>query len=114
MVIADAIIAWDRDGRLYPVGIQGAEGAALLPGMTPEQRMESFHVVDPDGTVHSGGPALPYLFSLLPNAGPLVALLRATAPINDRGYRFGARHRMAISKAVPGRLKARARARLLP
>jgi predicted DCC family thiol-disulfide oxidoreductase YuxK len=112
MVIAAAILDWDRDGRFYAAAIQDPEGEALLPGMTPDKRLESFHIVDPDGTVRSGGEALPHMFSMLPFGSPVGTLLNAASGVSDRGYRFVARNRITISKAVPQRLKARARARL--
>ena len=114
MVIAAAILDWDRRDRLRAVAIQDEEGQRLLPGLTPEQRLESFHVVEPDGTVLSGGAALPRLCELLPGALPLKLAFEAIPRVTDSGYRWVARNRITLSKGVPGGLKAKARARLRP
>lgn len=112
MTVAVALLDLDRHGRLRAVAIQDREGQRLLPGRTPEERLQSFHLVDPDGTVTSGGAALPRLFAQLPAGAPLRAVLAARLGLTDRCYRFVAVHRMQISRALPGRLKRRARRRL--
>src|SRR4051794_27390936 len=91
--ITDLILRWDRHRRLRPVALQDPEAAELLPALTPEVRMASFHLVEPDGTVRSGGEALPALAALLPAGAPLQLALGAAPGVTDRGYRWLADHR---------------------
>jgi predicted DCC family thiol-disulfide oxidoreductase YuxK len=89
----DKLLAWDRAGRLRPVAIQSDEGARLLEPLTPEARLDSWHLVTPDGVIYSGGAALAPLARLLPQGTPLAVLFAAFPRVTDRGYRFVARHR---------------------
>jgi predicted DCC family thiol-disulfide oxidoreductase YuxK len=60
------LLRWDRGRRLRPAPIQGAEGDARLAGMTPADRLASWHAVDADGRVFSGGAALTEVLRWLP------------------------------------------------
>ena len=51
----DKLLRWDRAGRLRPVAIQSDEGERLLSGMSREAMLDSWHFVEPDGTVTSAG-----------------------------------------------------------
>jgi predicted DCC family thiol-disulfide oxidoreductase YuxK len=102
------ILAWDRHDRLRPVALQDSEADTLLPGMDPEQRMDSWHLVTPDGRVHSAGAAFPPLFRLLPGGRPLAVLTAAFPALTERGYRWVARNRGALGRRLrsgrrPGR-----------
>jgi predicted DCC family thiol-disulfide oxidoreductase YuxK len=100
----------DRDGLLRPVALQSEEAAALLPGLTPEQRLESWHLISPAGERRSGGAAIPMLLELLPGgrrlAVPFARFPRATHP----GYRWVAGNRSLLSRPVPASAKRRASA----
>jgi predicted DCC family thiol-disulfide oxidoreductase YuxK len=91
-------LAWDRHGRLRPVPLQDPEAGALLPGMSPEERMSSWHLVV-DGRVHSGGAALPPLFRLLPGGRPFAALTAAFPGPTERLYRWVSRNRSRLPRA---------------
>lgn len=106
--IAAGMLAWDRRGRLRPVAIGSAEGRALTPGMGEEERWGSVHLVDPGGTVRSAGAALARLFTLLPGAGPLGALLERAPSVAEWGYRAVADRRALLGKPIPPSLKRRA------
>ena len=41
----DKLLAWDRAGRLRPAALQGPEADRLLPGLSEEARMASWHLV---------------------------------------------------------------------
>src|SRR5437773_2246893 len=69
-----ALLAWDRAGRLRPVPIQSPEGERLLSGLTPEQRMDSWHIVGDDGVRRSAGAGFVPLLRLLPGGSPLASL----------------------------------------
>ena len=64
----DKLLAWDRAGRLRPAALQGPEADRLLPGLSEETRMASWHLVV-DGDVYSGGAAAAPLLRLLPGGG---------------------------------------------
>ena len=64
------ILAWDRRGALRPVALQGPEADRLLPGMDPETKMASWHLLGPDGRVHSAGAAAAPRFVSSPVADP--------------------------------------------
>jgi len=51
------LLRWDRRRQLRPVALQDAGAGRLLGEMPDEQRMASWHLVDPDGRIRSGGPA---------------------------------------------------------
>lgn len=65
------LLRLDRRRCLRPIAIQGAEGQGLLGELPEAERLESAHLVAPDGTLHSGGAAAAPLAELLP--GGLVA-----------------------------------------
>src|SRR5918994_1679836 len=51
------VLGWDRGRRLRPLALQDPEAERLLTGMNEEERMGSWHLVLPDGTVRSAGVA---------------------------------------------------------
>jgi predicted DCC family thiol-disulfide oxidoreductase YuxK len=100
------VLALDRRRELRPVALQDPAGAALLPAaMGEEERMGSWHFVDDDGRVTSGGRAFGPLLAHLP-AGELLARLA------DRAYAFVADRRSVWGGLVTDAAKERARARI--
>jgi predicted DCC family thiol-disulfide oxidoreductase YuxK len=87
------ILSWDRHGRLRPVALQEPESERLLPGMDEKTKMQSWHLVTPDGRVWSAGAAFPPLLRLLPGGGPLAALASALPRATERAYRWVSGHR---------------------
>jgi predicted DCC family thiol-disulfide oxidoreductase YuxK len=106
------VLAWDRRRSLRPVAIQSEEADRLLAGMPEEQRLASWHLVDPDGTVRSAGAAFPGLFRLLPGGGPLAALSSRAPRATDRAYRWVAGNRSRWGKLVTDGAKRRADRRI--
>jgi predicted DCC family thiol-disulfide oxidoreductase YuxK len=96
----DCVLSWDRDGALRAVAIQGDEGSRLLATLPPERRMQSWHLVTADGTLHSGGAAVAPLARLLPLGAPVAAMAAAAPRTTERLYRAVARHRGALGRAV--------------
>jgi predicted DCC family thiol-disulfide oxidoreductase YuxK len=92
------ILRWDRHGRLRPVAIQSDEGVRLLGGMSEEDRLDSWHLVKPDGSVVSAGAAAAPLSRLLPGGRPLAALFERFPTATERAYRWVADHRGAFGK----------------
>jgi predicted DCC family thiol-disulfide oxidoreductase YuxK len=111
-VIVDALLTWDRAGSLRALAIQSVEGQRLLAPVPAQRRLDSFHLVAPDGSIRSGGPAMSELFGTLPAAGPLAAAFERLPSATSAGYDWVARNRVAISRFVPGVLKRRADRRL--
>jgi predicted DCC family thiol-disulfide oxidoreductase YuxK len=89
----DKILAWDRAKRLRPVPIQSEDGARLLASLDPDARLDSWHLVDAQGRVFSGGAAAEPLSRLLPGGRPLAALFAFFPGATERAYRYVARHR---------------------
>jgi predicted DCC family thiol-disulfide oxidoreductase YuxK len=92
------LVRLDRRRCLRPVAIQGAEGQGLLSEVPETQRLESAHLLSPDGTLHSGAAAAAPLAELLPG-GSIVARLFARFPsTTTHAYRWVARHRVLFGR----------------
>ena len=94
------ILAWDRHGRLRPVALQSPEADDLLIGMNPERKRASWHLMAPDGRTYSGGQAVAHLARLLPGGVPIAVLASAVPRTTDRAYRWVARHRDRLGRAL--------------
>ena len=103
-----ALLAFDRRRRLRPVALQDPEAAELLPGLSDEERMASFHLVEADGTVYSAGAALARLCGHLPGGAPLARAGAAQPATVERGYHLVADNRDRIGPLIPNALKRRA------
>lgn len=97
------VIELDRRGRYRPLALQHPRAAELLPGLSEEQRMQSFHIVDPDGTVHSAGDGLAELVPVLD---------RAPAGLAERAYWLVAGNRSRFGKLIPAAAKRQAQRRI--
>lgn len=75
------------------MALQSSEAKELLPGMSEEERMASWHLVTPDGRVHSGGAAFEPLTRVLGRGRPLGALAHRFPRAAEAGYRWVAEHR---------------------
>jgi len=98
--VTDRILAWDRAGRLRPVALQSAEAAERLPGLTPDERLSSWHLVASDGAVYSAGRAVAPLLRLLPGGRAPAAVAAACPGLVDRSYRWTAAHREDFGRLV--------------
>ena len=95
------LLRWDTRRRLRPLALQDALTAELLPWMSEEDRFASFHVVDDEGLIRSGGEALPPLFAGLASTRPLGHALGAVQPATNALYRVIAANRSRIGPLVP-------------
>ena len=102
-----AVRSLDRESRIEPVAAQSPAARELTPGMSEEERLSSFHLVE-DGEVRSGPQALAPTLRLLPPLDPAASLLER----NRTAYRMAAaayhwitprRHRLA--RLLPDRWK---------
>jgi predicted DCC family thiol-disulfide oxidoreductase YuxK len=96
-----------RHGSIKPVAAQSDQGRALTPGMSEEERMASFHLVE-DGRIVSGpealAPTIRRLRVLRPAAGVLERkglVYRAAAAV----YHWVTPRRGRLSRFVPERWK---------
>jgi predicted DCC family thiol-disulfide oxidoreductase YuxK len=96
----DKILAWDRDDRLRPVAIQSPEGQELLAGVPPEERLDSWHLVEPGGRVNSAGDGAPPLARVLPGGRPLAFVFGRFPRTTERAYRFVAGHRDWFARRI--------------
>jgi predicted DCC family thiol-disulfide oxidoreductase YuxK len=94
------VLRLDRERRLRPVALQGPEAEALLHGMDEEERIESWHLVTPDGHVSSGGAAFDPLTRILGRGRPLGALVRRFPRAAEAAYRWVANHRTFLGRLV--------------
>src|SRR5688572_2451991 len=96
----DKILAWDRARKLRPVAIQSDEGQRLLAGVAEERRLESWHLVDANGTLRSAGAAAPPLLDLMPAGRPLAAVGRRFPRATEHAYRAVAGNRDRLARLL--------------
>lgn len=102
------LLGWDRRRVLRPVALQDPEARTVLPGMSEEERLASWHLVDAEGEVQSAGAAIPGALRLLPGGAPLAALAALAPTLTERGYRLVANHRSGLGRLVGARARQRA------
>jgi predicted DCC family thiol-disulfide oxidoreductase YuxK len=107
-----ALLAFDRAGRVLPEAIQSREGQRLLVDIPPDRRLDTAHIVLPDGQVRSGGDGLAPLARLLPGGTPIAVVASALAAPTRWAYGWVARHRSGLSRLVPAASKDRATGRI--
>ena len=96
----DKVLAWDRGGRVKSMELQDGKADLLLGEMDAGAKMSSWHLVTPDGRVHSAGAAAPPLLRLLPGGKPLATLVAAFPEGTERAYRAVARNRDRLGRLV--------------
>jgi predicted DCC family thiol-disulfide oxidoreductase YuxK len=102
------LLRWDRGRRLEPIALQDPRATELLGRMPESERMASWHLVGPSGSIDSAGAAAPGLLRLLPGGAPIGALAeRLPGPV-ARGYAWVARNRGALGRRLTGGALARA------
>ena len=94
------LLRWDRRGRLEPVALQSARAADILAELSEEERMDSWHLVSPDGERWSASAAAPQLLRLLPGGRIPARILAAAPQLTERAYRFVADHRGAFGRIL--------------
>jgi predicted DCC family thiol-disulfide oxidoreductase YuxK len=96
----DKIRAWDRHGNLRFVALQSPEAAELLSAVDPTLRFATWHTVDADGRVRSGGSAVSTVLRLVPFGRPLARLADLAPGLTDRAYAIVARNRDRLGRIV--------------
>lgn len=123
-VAAPLLVLYDGDcgfciwtvGVFLRLGPRGAlqtrrtqDALDLLPGMSRETALRSFHVVETDGRVFSAGAGLARLFRQLPVLTPFGMVLARLPRFSEWLYRQVAGRRGTWAKGLPERSKQRAR-----
>jgi predicted DCC family thiol-disulfide oxidoreductase YuxK len=105
-------LAWvlrlDQAARIRPLPLLSPEADALLRGVPEHERLESWHLVAPDGRVSSAGDAFAPLLEQLPRGRRAARMARALGPALRWAYRLVASNRSALGALIPARSKARA------
>lgn len=97
---ADRLRAWDRHHALRFVPLQDREADRLLEAVPRGRRMQSWHLVEPDGRVWSAGAAVPRVLRRLPLGAPLASIADAAPGLTDRAYAAVARRRTALGRML--------------
>lgn len=100
------LLRWDRARRLTPAPIQSDCGERLLADMTPEQRLSSWHLIDHDRTIHSGGAGIAFVFAELPGGAPLARLAARFPRATARAYEWVAHHRGLLGRPLGDRSRS--------
>jgi predicted DCC family thiol-disulfide oxidoreductase YuxK len=80
--------------------IRSERGATVLADLPPLERDGALHVVDADGTRHSGADALPDLARRLRGGRPAAWLVERFPGTAARSYDLVARNRMRLSRPL--------------
>jgi predicted DCC family thiol-disulfide oxidoreductase YuxK len=100
------LLSWDRARRLTPLPIQSSGGEQLLSGISAQDRLASWHLIDGAGVVHSAGAGVPLLFAALPR-GAMISRLSSRFPtITSRAYDWVAAHRTLLGRPLNARVRA--------
>ncbi len=97
---ADKLRRWDRHGRLRFAAIQSATGQRSLSDLAPDERLDSWHVITPDGRRHSSGAAVGPALEGLPAGRPLARLAKVAPPVTEAAYRAVAKRRTSIGRLL--------------
>lgn len=100
------VLRWDRRGRLATRPIQDRVSQQLLQSVPGIDRLDSWHLVEDNGCLYSGGAVFVPLLEVLPGGEPFAHIARWFPSLAESGYRFVARNRSVLSQAVPRRAKA--------
>jgi predicted DCC family thiol-disulfide oxidoreductase YuxK len=107
-VMLAMLLAWDRARRLDPVSIQSTRGEELLFDMARRDRLESWHLIDAEGVLYSGGAGISVIFAALPWGGPIARIASRFPRTTSRAYDWVASHRVLLGRLPKARLRARA------
>jgi predicted DCC family thiol-disulfide oxidoreductase YuxK len=105
-VMLAILLAWDRANRVCPVTIQSARGENLLTDVDPKDRLTSWHLVDAQGVLHSGGAGIPVIFDALPRGALIAGVLSRFPTATSRTYDWVARHRVLLGRPLRARPRA--------
>lgn len=105
-VMVATLLTWDRASRLEPVRIQGIRGEELLLDVGRQDRLESWHLVDTDGALRSGGAAVPVVLAALPGGTAIARVVSRFPRTTWRAYEWVAGHRVLLGRLFRTRQRA--------
>ncbi len=105
-VMLAALLSWDRARRLEPAPIQSARGERLLFAIPPQDRLASWHLVEREGAIHSGGAGIPVVLAALPRGARLAGVASRFPAVTSRAYEWVADHRALLGRALGARPRA--------
>jgi predicted DCC family thiol-disulfide oxidoreductase YuxK len=105
-VMLGLLLRSDRAHRLAPEPIQSARGEELLSEIAREDRLRSWHLIDADRVVHSGGAGVPVVFAALPHGSPIAGIASRFPRTTARAYDWVASHRVLLGRPLNSRTRA--------
>ncbi len=99
-VMLAVLLRWDRAHHLDAVPIQSRQGEQLLADMSSRDRLQSWHLVDGAGAVHSGGAAIPLVLATLPRGALLARIAYQFPRLTSRVYGWVAGHRVLLGRLL--------------
>lgn len=100
--VARTIVRLDRDQELAVLPLQDPDVTPLLAPLPESERLASWRLARPDGTLVGHGAGLPELLLAMRRTRPLGRVIGAVpAGMLDAAYRLVARHRSRIGPLVP-------------
>jgi predicted DCC family thiol-disulfide oxidoreductase YuxK len=105
-VMLAILLTWDRANRVRPVSIQSARGEKLLIHVERKDRLTSWHLIDAEGVLHSGGAGIPVIFDALPGGALIARVLSRFPTATSRTYDWVARHRVLLGRPLRARPRA--------
>jgi predicted DCC family thiol-disulfide oxidoreductase YuxK len=94
------VLRWDRRRRLEPVALQDARAVELLSRMGEAERIASWHLIAPGGSIASAGAAASHLLRLLPGGAPVAALAQRVPGAVERAYAWVAANRGRLGRRL--------------
>jgi predicted DCC family thiol-disulfide oxidoreductase YuxK len=105
-VMLALLLSWDRANRLRPVPIQSPRGDDLLADIEPEDRLKSWHVVDAQGVLRSGGAGIPVIFKALHMGAPIADIASRFPTAASQTYDWVAAHRALLGRPLGAQPRA--------
>jgi predicted DCC family thiol-disulfide oxidoreductase YuxK len=105
-VILAMLLTWDRANRVGPVSIQSARGEELLVNVKRQNRLRSWHVIDAEGTLYSGGSGIHVVFDALPRGALIARVVTRFPKATSLAYEWVASHRVLLGRPLRARPRA--------
>jgi predicted DCC family thiol-disulfide oxidoreductase YuxK len=97
---ARAVDLIDRGRRVALLPLEDGEARQFVRRLPEEKRFASWHLVEPDGRITSGGAAAARLLDSLGHARAMRGASRLAAPV-ERLYDLVATHRSTLGRFLP-------------
>jgi predicted DCC family thiol-disulfide oxidoreductase YuxK len=105
-VMVAILLTWDRAKHVRPVSIQSAPGEELLVNVARQDRLKSWHLIDAEGTLYSGGAGIPVILDALPWGAPIAWVASHSSNATSRAYTWVANQRVLFGRSLKARPRA--------